>query len=120
MNNGAQNMKLATDTTWDTNHGDENFKANGYRLAWRVDGEIRWSQLYNAAPEAKAWDGAPADSQAIGSIFGCFSYVLLKTTGRAPTWVPHTSKRVLGVKAKVTFSAGTEDENTVDAWIVKN
>ena len=112
--------KLTTDTTWDTNHGDENFTATGSRLAWRIDGQVNGSQLNDAAADAKRWDDAPADAQAVGSRFGCFGYVVIKVTGRGDTWVPQTGKTVLGMKAKVTFDPGTEDERTLDAWIVKN
>ena len=117
---GAQDMKLKTDTRFDANHGDANFTATGKRIAWKYGGRIEWSQLYDAAADAIRWDGAPVDSQAVGSRFGCFGYVTVKITGRKLVTVPQTCGDVEGMKAKVSFDVGTEDECTLDAWIVKS
>jgi hypothetical protein len=121
MNNTTNEAvrKLNLDTLIFADHGDPNFPSVNKRLAWRFDGEIKWSHLYNPTTDAKAWDNAPSNAHAIGSRYGCFGYVVIRETGRKTVFVPRTQKAALGVKAKVTFDSGTEDERTLDAWIVE-
>jgi len=109
-----------------TEHPD--FVPRNQRVMWRKpSGSQHWTNLYTPSDASKAWDGAEWATAAIGirNIHdpqkAAFAYVDLRVTGRKERLVPGTggiSGWCFGMKAKITFDKGTDDEATIDCWVV--
>jgi len=119
--NGAETM--STDTTY-TDPKDADFLATGTTLVWRVFGQTHFSKLYRPSAEALGWDKpnlAGGEAFAIGSRFGGFCYVTLKTTGRKLTKA--TGSDLYGTRAQVTMNIGPNSDEAdrikVAAWTVE-
>jgi hypothetical protein len=99
---------------------DPNFPFTGRALVWKSDVGTNFAKLYAPTEEAKKWDGAPAYALAVGSRYSQFSYVQVAVTGRKVTLIPGTGgyAGAYGLKCKVTFAVGTEDESVAEAWIL--
>ena len=102
----------------DTTHTDAknpHFVNTGLRIFWKA-GELRGSILYRPNTHVARWDGVSIESLAVGSRYGCYSYVLVSVTGRKVTEIPGTG--LPGVRCAVTFHAGDVlDEVVRKAWI---
>jgi len=113
---------MNTDTTY-TDPKNADYVATGETLFWRDNGKTRYSLLYRPSAEALAWDKPRAEKGdkvlAIGSIFGGFSYVVVKVTGRKETR-PTSSDR-FGIRAQVTMNIGPDSDATdrakITAWV---
>jgi len=106
---------------------DENFVPQYTSVYWVKDEGARkvahGTSLYAPSTQAKSWDGADWASHAVGVMslndYPAFSYCTVRKTGRDVSRIPH-SGGVYGVKAQITFNAGTSDENTFQCWIVNH
>lgn len=117
---------MSTNSRYDEDTRNPEFIPLGHRVMFRQDGTQRWHQLYSPSQEALAWDGAEWATEAIGltGLDGgpCFAYVEMRETGRKDRLIPGTGgfNGCHGRKIKLTFDKDTEDESTVDGWLVPN
>ena len=87
---------------------------NGAR---RSQFDLRWADVFDVSEAAQKWDGTTA-KLAIGSQFeGVYPYVWIDVTGRRETQVTGTNET--GVRMKIYFERGTEDEVSGTGWIVR-
>jgi len=114
----------ATDTTYEDPR-DASYPATGEMLVWRCNGETRYSKLYRPTAEVLGWDKPRTDGEdgevfAVGSRFGGFSYVVVKTTGRKLTKA--TGSDLYGTRCQVAMNLGQDsyasDRELVPAWVV--
>tara|TARA_Y100000310_G_scaffold317630_1_gene370701 strand:+ start:305 stop:673 length:369 start_codon:yes stop_codon:yes gene_type:complete len=99
------------------------------RVMWRKpNGDQHWTQVFAPSDEACRWDGAEWATTAVGvrNIMepgkAAFAYCDLRVTGRKERLVPGTggfSVGCFGMKAKITFGKGTDDEDTFDCWVIQ-
>ncbi len=106
------------DTTQNNPHPPHITSTNRVIAIGRSGYTPRYTYVYNPSAEARAWDGADArTTHCIGSIHGFYSFVQIKVTGRADRWdVPGIDGPAR--KLRITVNLGTEDEETVDAWLI--
>jgi len=105
---------------------DADYVATGQMLMWRDRGQTRYSLLYRPSAEALAWDKPTAvegsEMLAKGSIFGGFSYVAVKVTGRKLTQ-PAAGDR-WGTRCQATMNLGPDslpsDLCRVTAWVTSS
>jgi hypothetical protein len=114
---------LRTDTTY-TDPKNADFVATGEMLVWRTNGETRYSRLYRPSAETLGWDKPRlngGEAFAIGSRYGGFSYITLRSTGRGLTRA--TGSTLYGIRAQIEFNIGPdsepEDRARSGAWVAK-
>ena len=98
-------------------------------VTWKKPNDDRlWTNMYAPSDEVCKWDDAEWATTAIG-IFNihdqnkaAFAYCDVKVTGRKVRNIPGTGgvfHGSYGMKARITFNKGTDDENTFDCWVVQ-
>lgn len=103
---------------------NKEFTPTGDRVCFWADNgarrsqfDLRWAEVFSVSELARKWDGTDA-THAIGSQFeGVYPYVHIDITGRQETKIPGTDET--GVRMRIYFEIGTEDEVTGTGWIVR-
>ena len=94
----------------------EDFTATNRRVIVGSVNDGRFTYVYIPSERAQSWDGVTA-THALGTRFGGYSYVNIKVSGRKDRYFP---AQMLGPvrKLQITIAVGTEDEETVEGWLI--